>query len=92
MRVNGTDITEDQQAAGTARMTGTFRARDITNALCHAGVPNAGKQLWTADSAADRLIQKARKAGMITINPTNKREWIALITPATASLSADPPI
>jgi len=75
VNVKGVKITEQQLAAARAAMSGAFRMVDVTHALVRAGVPNFH---YTADRAADRLLQLERRAGRIKVNPDNKREWIAL--------------
>ncbi len=68
MNVLGTVISEQQIAAGNAAMVGQFRLSDVVHALTRAGVPHDN---YVAGRAADRLLQKARKAGRISA-VTNK--------------------
>jgi hypothetical protein len=70
MRVLGTEITDEQIAAGVAAMRGHFRMADVFGALQRAGVKGTG----VADRAADRLLQRERKAGRI--RAVNNRLWI----------------
>ena len=72
MKVHGTEITAEQIAAGDAAMTGDFKLSDVRGALLRAGVGHGA----VADRAADRLLQKARKAGRI--RAVNNRNWQAI--------------
>ena len=63
--VQGRPITVAQRDAGLAAMAGTFRAGKIASAMARAGVIDLPGQSYTAERAADRLIQFERKAGRI---------------------------
>lgn len=71
MIVNGVEITEKQIEAGKARMMtgGAFTFFDIQCALRNAGVPDENS---VAYRAADRLVQKQRKAGLVKFE---KKVW-----------------
>lgn len=64
MVVNGVEITPEQIEAGKARMMkgGSFTFFDVQCALRDAGVTEANS---VAYRAADRLVQKQRKAGLV---------------------------
>lgn len=63
MNVHGVEITAEQiDKANQRMMEGPFTAYQIIVTLERAGVPDKGD---VAMRAADRLIQKARKAGKI---------------------------
>lgn len=73
MKVYGTEISAAQISCALAAMSGTFTMKDVERALIHAGVPEPD----CSTRAADRLLQRERKAGRIAPNPENKRQWIA---------------
>jgi hypothetical protein len=63
MTVKGVTITAEQIKAGEKRMTQEpFYFLNVEYALIHAGVPSENA---VAYRAADRLLQIARKAGLI---------------------------
>jgi hypothetical protein len=70
MKVYGTEITNEQLAAGREAMRGTFTMHAIIRALVLAGV-DCGEPV--VGRAVDRLLQNERKAGRIKVNPANKR-------------------
>jgi hypothetical protein len=72
MRVYGVEVTEDQLRAGVAAMIGEFRMSDVLNALTAAGV---SYPRGVAGRAADRLLQRERKAGRIVA--VNNKLWRA---------------
>jgi hypothetical protein len=72
MKVYGVEITEEQIAAGIAAMAGDFTILKVQIALQRAGVPRDGA---VASRAADRLLQRERKAGRIVA--VNNRNWTA---------------
>jgi|TARA_R100000093_G_scaffold54325_3_gene28065 DNA-binding transcriptional regulator LsrR (DeoR family) len=74
MKTHGVEITKEQQEAGMRAMFGKFRAHDVTAALEQAGVPHEPNYL--SHRTADKLLQKARKDGLIRVDPENKRRWI----------------
>ena len=56
--------------AGLKAMTGTFGNMDVAAAFGRAGFePN---DLWIRQEAANRLLQKARKAGLVKFS---KKVW-----------------
>lgn len=61
MKIDGTVITKAQQEAASNAMTGSFVSRDIEAALERAGVDGP----YVRMRGADRLLQNARKAGLI---------------------------
>ena len=63
MKVHGVEITDEQIAAGLAAMSGEFRFSDVQAALIRAGVAYDGD---VSMRAADRLLQRERKADRIT--------------------------
>lgn len=63
MKVKGVEITEQQLAAMLQAMGERFRAADVMAAAEAAGVQKGE----VAMRAADRLLQKQRKAGKIKI-------------------------
>lgn len=78
MKAGGVEATEEQMAAGVARMRlkvngeyALFAARDITEALVRSGVPAVvgrfRSDCWVAMRIADRLIQQERRAGNIVL-------------------------
>lgn len=70
MNVHGVEITEDQiEQAHRRMMEAPFTANQIIATLERAGVPDKGD---VAMRAADRLIQKARKAGKVEFRD---RQW-----------------
>lgn len=71
MRVYGKEVTQEQIAAGLAAMTGEFTVSDVEDALERAGCEYEMR-------AADRLLQKERKAGRIKFGPDGK--WRTLPT------------
>jgi hypothetical protein len=74
MNIYGVKISEEQINAAVRSMRGTFTMVDVIHALCRAGVAAEGP---VAARAADRLLQRERKAGRIRCNPNNKRQWLA---------------
>ena len=72
MKVYGFQISDEQLADGVGAMSGIFRLHAVQHALVQAGVPQGA----VASRAADRLLQRERKAGRVQTNPENKREWI----------------
>ena len=74
MFVLGVEITPQQIAAGNAAMVARFRAHDVVRALVGAGVVASG---YVANRTADRLMQKARKEGLVRVSRGNKRIWRA---------------
>lgn len=73
MRIQGTEITEAQQAAGLAAMVGDFTSGDVRAALHAAGLEDDAN--WVVGRTADALLQRARKAGKIS--PVNNKVWRA---------------
>ena len=75
MKVYGYQLSDEQIAAANKMLTQKrFRTFDVFQALRDAGVPYwdnedqaPGFRNRVAERAADRLIQKARKAGEITL-------------------------
>jgi hypothetical protein len=70
VKVYGEQIRDEQISAALAAMVGEFRCSDIENALVRAGVREPGA---VAMRAADRLLQRERKAGRI--RAVNNRLW-----------------
>ena len=71
MQVHTYEVPESVIAAVQAAMVGTFTASDLTHVAIKAGAPESipsnsgyGRE-YCANRIADRLIQKARKAGLI---------------------------
>ena len=64
MKVLGHEITDEQIAAGLAVMSGHFRLITVVGSLVRAGVPADG---YVANRAANRLLQRERKAGRIEV-------------------------
>ena len=56
--------------AGLDAMVGTFTNMDIASVFGRAGF--APNDLWTRQEAANRLLQKAREAGLVEYN---KKQW-----------------
>lgn len=77
MTVYGVEVTDEQQAAGVAAMSGSFTMMDVLGALAQAGVP---ARRGVAARAADRLLQRERKAGRI--RAVNNKNWQAVAEPA----------
>lgn len=73
MIVKGFEVSEEQLEAGRSAMTGRFRIGDIKRALILAGV---SPHDWIAEGAADRLLQKERKAGRV--RAVNNKLWEAI--------------
>lgn len=73
MKVYGYDVTQEQIKAGLAAMAGQFRMTEVVGAMMRAGVPDRGA---IAGRAADRLLQKERKAGRI--RAVNNKLWEAI--------------
>ncbi len=70
MNVHGVEITEEQiEKARQRMMEGPFTALQIIVVLERAGVPGNGD---VAMRAADRLVQKNRKAGKIAFRD---KQW-----------------
>jgi hypothetical protein len=67
MFVGSIHVTDEQLAAGVAAMKGEFRMSDVRSALFRAGVTECH------DRAADRLLQRERKAGRIIA--VNNKLW-----------------
>ena len=71
MKIYGIVITQEQQDAAMAAMTGEFFAVDVQKALENANVPHtvqSGINLHTyyiSSMVADRLLRAARKRGFI---------------------------
>lgn len=82
MFVGTCGVTAEQVAAALAAMQGEFTKNDVAAALIRAGVPplyepnrrNSG--YFVADRAADRLLQKERKAGRV--GAFAGRRWVVL--------------
>ena len=70
MRVKSTNIEQGWIDAGLAAMVGRFRMADVRSAMYRAGCVDG-----SADRAADRLLQKERKAGRI--RAINNKVWEA---------------
>lgn len=69
MFVGTEEITDDQIAAAVAAMKGDFKSWHVRTALARAGVQNT-------DRAADRIMQRERKAGRIVA--VNNKNWRAV--------------
>ena len=74
MKVYGYEITPEQDAAAVSAMRGNFRAGAVETALTRSGVPD---REGIIGRAADRILQRERRAGRIRTNPANKCEWIS---------------
>lgn len=73
MNVFGVAITDDQQAAALAAMQGEFKMMNVVSALVRAGVDVHGP---VAGRAADRLLQRERKAGRI--KAVDNKNWVTM--------------
>jgi hypothetical protein len=89
MKVYGITITPEQlekAADFMQRQKRPFRLIELEGLLIREGVPHTipcvnARSYQTGDyrvasRAADRILQKARKAGEIVLNPNNKQQWI----------------
>ena len=81
MFVGTVEITPEQVVAGEAAMKGAFKASDVAAAMIRAGVPAFDERQshacrHVATRAADRVLQKARKAGRV--RAVNNRNWEAV--------------
>lgn len=80
MIIHGNTITEEQERAALARMSSAFVFSDIEKAFIEAGVPELQRvgvsNKHIAGRAADRLIQRERKAGNIQLGA--KSQWLPI--------------
>lgn len=70
MKIHSYEVPESVITAIQSAMTGSFTASDLADAAVNAGAPRTipGKIVgveYCASRIADRLIQKARKTGLI---------------------------
>ena len=79
MKVQGHTITDGVIAAGNAAMSGEFTARDVRHAISRTGFDEGRSEDSVLDRVADRLMQKARKAGLIVA--INNKQWRAVDRP-----------
>jgi acyl CoA:acetate/3-ketoacid CoA transferase alpha subunit len=64
-KVQGFDVTTVHVEAGMAVMVGNFTANEVGRAMAKAGVKDLPGQSYTVGRAADRLLQRERRAGRI---------------------------
>ena len=80
----GEPISATQAAAALDAMRGDFAMMKIAGALCRSGVTGEG---YVAERAADRLLQKARKEGLIVA--VNNRNWRAVNEHTLAAIAME---
>ena len=69
MQIHDTNIEESALHACINRMKAApFRSSDIMKVAIENGVPEQVGREWIAGRVADRLIQRQRKAGNISVN------------------------
>ncbi len=85
MKAHGVTITDEAIAAGITVMVGTFTASDVASAMephLERSQANARFREYLPHEAANRLLQRERKSGLITYCRSS-RSWCA-VGPAPA--------
>lgn len=80
MKVCGHEVSEQHHAAAIERMQrGEFKAADIAQAMCDAGLPKHvtanGFVCYLSNRVADRIIQQQKKLGRIELLGGSRSRW-----------------